>query len=130
MGYGLYFDQALIGIFENATFFTPPINTSVSFTSTTANTITFSNPSSDPNAVPGQPVVGVTYPARSLGVGGAIAPDFKTPESQVWSIGIQREVFKNAVVDLSYVGTKGDHLIRRRILILSHRQMFVAVRNS
>lgn len=118
LGYGLYFDQALIGIFENATFFTPPINTSVAFTSTLATstaparTITFSNPSSDPLAVPGQPVVGATYPARSLGVGGAIAPDFKTPESQVWSIGIQRQVFKNAVVDLSYVGTKGDHLIR------------------
>lgn len=112
LGYGLYFDQPLIGIFENATFFTPPVNTSVSFTSTATDVITFSNPSSDPLAVPGQPVVGVTYPARSLGVGGAIAPDFRTPESQVWSLGIQREVFKNAVVDISYVGTKGDHLIR------------------
>jgi hypothetical protein len=111
-GYGLYYDQALVGIFENATFFTPPVNTAVTFTSTASNVITFSNPSSDPNAVPGQPVVGVTYPARSLGVGGAIAPDFRTPESQVWSLGLQREIFKNAVIDVSYVGTKGDHLIR------------------
>ena len=114
LGYGFYYDQALIGIFENATFFTPPINTSIAFTSTAANVITFSNPSSDPLAVPGQPVVGATYPARSLGIGGAIAPDFKTPETQVWSIGIQREVFKNAVVDVSYVGTKADFLIRPR----------------
>lgn len=114
MGYGFYYDQALVGIFENATFFTPPVNNSVSFTSTLTNVITFSNPSSDPNAVPGQPLVGVTFPARNLGVGGSIAPDFQTPESQVWSLGIQREIFKNAVVDISYVGTKGDHLIRRR----------------
>ena len=113
-GYGFYYDQALVGIFENATFFTPPVNTAVSFSSTATNVITFSNPSSDPNAVPGQPVVGTTFPVRNLGTGGAIAPDFQTPESQVWSIGIQREVFKNAVVDISYVGTKGDHLIRRR----------------
>lgn len=113
-GYGFYYDQVLVGIFENATFFTPPVNTAVAFTSTATNVITFSNPSSDPNAVPGQPVVGTTFPARNLGVGGAIAPDFKTPESQVWSLGIQREVFKNAVVDISYVGTKGDHLVRRR----------------
>jgi hypothetical protein len=49
-----------------------------------------------------------------LGIGGAIAPDFRAPESQVYSLGIQREIFKNAVVDISYVGTKGDHLIRRR----------------
>jgi hypothetical protein len=111
-GYGLYYDQPLVGIFENATFFTPPVNTSVSFTSTAANVITFSNPSSNPLAVPGQPVVGATYPARSLGTGGAIAPDFRTPESQVWSLGWQRELFTNAVIDVSYVGTKGDHLIR------------------
>jgi len=114
MGYGFYYDQALVGIFENATFFTPPVNNSVSFASTATNVITFSNPSSDPNAVPGQPVVGTTFPTRNLGTGGAIAPDFKTPESQVWSLGIQRQVFKNAVIDISYVGTKGDHLIRRR----------------
>lgn len=114
MGYGLYYDQPLVGIFENATFFTPPVNFAVDFTSTASNIITFSNPSSDPSATPGLPPVRAQYPARSLGVGGAIAPDFKSPESQVWSIGIQREVFKNAVVDISYVGTKADHLIRRR----------------
>lgn len=113
-GYGFYYDQVLVGVFENATFFTPPVNTAVSFTSTATNVITFSNPSSDPNAVPGQPVVGTTFPARNLGVGGAIAPDFKTPETQVWSLGIQREIFKNAVIDISYVGTKGDNLVRRR----------------
>jgi hypothetical protein len=113
-GYGFYYDQVLVGVFENATFFTPPVNTAVSFTSTATNVITFSNPSSDPNAVPGQPVVGVTFPTRNLGVGGAIAPDFKTPETQVWSLGIQREIFKNAVIDVSYVGTKADHLVRRR----------------
>lgn len=113
-GYGFYYDQVLVGVFENATFFTPPINTAVAFTSTATNVITFSNPSSDPNAIPGQPLVGTTFPARNLGVGGAIAPDFKTPETQVWSLGIQREIFKNAVVDVSYVGTKADHLVRRR----------------
>ena len=52
-----------------------------------------------------------TFGNRSLV---AIAPDFETPESQVYSLGLQREVFKNAVVDISYVGTKGDKLVRRR----------------
>ena len=113
-GYGFYYDQVLVGIFENATFFTPPVNNSVAFSSTATNVITFSNPSTDPNAVPGQPIIGVTFPTRNLGVGGSIAPDFKTPETQVWSVGIQREVFKNAVIDVSYVGTKADHLVRRR----------------
>ena len=111
MGYGLYYDQPLVGIFENATFFTPPVNTAVGFTSTPTNVITFSNIRTLFNE---SSIIGSTFPARNLGVGGAIAPDFRTPEAQVYSIGIQREVFKNAVVDISYVGSKGDHLIRRR----------------
>ncbi len=110
LGYGLYFDQPLVGIFENATFFTPPVNTAVAFTSTASQVITFSNP----GAPFGGSIIGTTFPSRNLGVGGAIAPDFRTPEAQVYSLGLQRELFKNAVLDVSYVGTKGDHLIRRR----------------
>jgi len=44
----------------------------------------------------------------------AIANDFKTPETQQWSLGVQREIFRNAVLDVAYVGTRGDFLIRRR----------------
>ncbi len=109
-GYGFYFDQPLVGIFENATFFTPPVNTAVGFTSTPTAVITFSNP----GAPFGGSIIGTTFPSRNLGIGGSIAPDFRTPEAQVYSLGIQREIFKNAVIDVSYVGTKGDHLIRRR----------------
>ncbi len=105
-GYGFYYDQPLVGIFEQAAFTTPPLNTVDSYTSTQFNipqTISFSNPSA------GNPPT--TISLRNVI---AIAPDFSTPETQVWSIGIQREIFKNAVVDLSYVGTKADKLIRRR----------------
>lgn len=130
LGYGFYYDQPLVGIFENATFFTPPVNAAVDFTSTTTNVITLSNPSSDPAATPGQPLVRAQYPARSLGTGGAIAPDFRSPESQVWSIGIQREVFKNAVVDISYVGTKADHLIRRRNINFVQPATLIATGNT
>lgn len=104
-GYGLYFDQPLIGIFEQAAFLTPAFSPSASFTSTTTDVITFSNPGA--GTPPG------TLPRRLII---AVAPDFQTPEIQQWSVGIQREVFKNAVAEVSYVGTKGDHLIRRRNL--------------
>lgn len=102
-GYGLYYDQALIGIFEQAAFTTPAFNPNVSFTSTAANVITYDDV--DAGAAPG------TLPLRST-IG--IAHDFSTPEIQQWSVGVQREIFKNAVVDVSYVGTKGDKLIRNR----------------
>ncbi len=104
-GYGLYFDQVLVGIFEQAAFATPAFspNFSNSSTGTGAGVVTFDNPTA--GVAPG------TFGNRNLV---AIDPDYQTPESQVWSIGIQREIFKNAVIDLSYVGTKGDKLVRRR----------------
>ncbi len=102
-GYGFYYDQALVGIFEQAAFTTPAFNPNVSFTSTPTSIVTFDDV--DAGAAPG------TLPLRSTI---AIAPDFSTPEIQQWSVGVQRQVFKNAVVDISYVGTKGDKLIRQR----------------
>ncbi len=102
-GYGFYYDQVLVGIFEQAAFTTPAFSPNVSFTTGTTGIVTFDNPSA--GAAPG------TFPNRSLV---ALSNDFETPETQVWSLGLQREVFRNAVIDLSYVGTKGDKLVRRR----------------
>ena len=102
-GYGFYYDQALVGIFEQAAFTTPAFNPNASFTSTPTSIVTFDDV--DAGAAPG------TLPLRSTI---AIANDFETPEIQQWSVGVQRQIFKNAVVDVSYVGTKGDKLIRQR----------------
>ena len=102
-GYGFYYDQALVGIFEQAAFTSPPFSQLPTFTSTPTSVITFSNPGA--GAPPG------TLAPRALI---AISNDFKTPETQQWSFGLQREMFRNAVIDVAYVGTKGDFLIRRR----------------
>lgn len=102
-GYGFYFDQVLVGIFEQAAFTTPAFSPNVSYTTGATGIVTFDTPNA--GAAPG------TFGNRALV---ALAPDFQTPETQVWSVGMQREVFKNAVVDISYVGTKGDKLVRRR----------------
>ncbi|MCA1635436.1 MAG: carboxypeptidase regulatory-like domain-containing protein [Acidobacteria bacterium] len=96
-GYGLYYDQPLVGIFEQNAFVNPPFNSRSTFS---GSAVTFSNPSGG--------ALGA-LPVRDLI---ATANDFQTPMIQQWSVGIQHEVFRNAVVDLSYVGTKGDHLIR------------------
>ena len=105
-GYGFYYDQPLVGVFEQAAFTTPPFSTIPTYTTIVGDinqTVSFSNPSA--GTAPG------TIPTRSVI---AIANNFSTPETQVYSLGIQREVFKNALLDVSYVGTKGDKLIRRR----------------
>ncbi len=96
-GYGFYYDQVLVGIFEQNAFVNPPYNNSAVYSGTA---VSFSNPSGG--------ALG-NLPVRALI---ASAPDFVTPEVQQWSLGVQHEVFRNAVADISYVGTKGDHLIR------------------
>jgi len=96
-GYGLYYDQPLVGIFEQNAFTNPPVNNSAVYSGTG---VSFSSPSGG--------ALG-SLPVRALI---ATAPDFTTPTVQQWSLGVQHEVFRNTVVDISYVGTKGDHLIR------------------
>ncbi|HEX8847152.1 MAG TPA: TonB-dependent receptor [Pyrinomonadaceae bacterium] len=96
-GYGLYYDQPLVGIFEQNAFTNPPYNNRATFSG--AN-VSFSNPSGG--------ALG-NLPVRALI---ATAPDFTTPIIQQWSFGAQHELFRNVVAELSYVGTRGDHLIR------------------
>ena len=96
-GYGLYYDQPLVGIFEQNAFVNPPFNSRSTFSGAG---VSFSNPSGG--------ALG-TLPVRDLI---ASAPDFETPMIQQWSLGVQHELFRNLILDLSYVGTKGDHLIR------------------
>jgi len=96
-GYGLYYDQVLVGIFEQNAFVNPPFNNRATFSGAG---VSFANPSGG--------ALGA-LPVRDLI---ATDPDFTTPTVQQWSLGVQHEIFRNAVVDLSYVGTKGDHLIR------------------
>lgn len=102
-GYGLYFEQPLVGVFENAAFTVPAFNQTASYTSTTGNVITFDNP--DRGIRPSE--IG----NRNLF---AIDKSFKTPQIQQWSIGIEHELFENGIFNAFYVGSKGDSLIRRR----------------
>ena len=96
-GYGLYYDQVLVGIFEQNAFVNPPFNNRATFSGAA---VTFQNPSGG--------ALGA-LPVRDLI---STPPDFQTPMIQQWSLGVQREVLRNLVAELSYVGTKGDHLIR------------------
>jgi len=58
--------------------------------------------------------VGVLNPTlRNFGnVNPAIDVNLRNPMVQQWSLGLQREMFKNLVLKATYVGTKGDHLQR------------------
>jgi hypothetical protein len=94
--YGVYYDQALVGIFEQNSFTNPPF----------VNTVNILN------ARLSNPGAGTT--STTTGVGNLIGngDDFKTPRTQQWNIGMQRQLYERGVIDVSYVGAHGDHLIR------------------
>jgi hypothetical protein len=95
-GYGLYFDQPLVGIFEQNAFVNPPY----------ANSVVLQNPSlEDPGAGVSAGTVGV----RTLQ---ATSDPFDTPRTQQWNIGVQRQLYRRGFIDVSYVGSRGDNLIQ------------------
>lgn len=94
--YGVYFDQALVGIFEQNAFVNPPYVSTVNIL----------------NARLSNPASGTT--STTSGVLNLIGngDDFKTPRTQQWNVGVQRQVYTQGAIDVGYVGTHGDRLIR------------------
>lgn len=96
-GYGMYFDQPLVGIFEQNSFTSP-----VFVRSSTVQNASLSNPAQ--GVAPG-----------TLGLPGTIQatdPNFKSPRTQQWNIGMQRQMYRRGSIDIGYVGSHGDHLIQ------------------
>ncbi len=100
-GYGVYYDQALIGIVEQNAFTTPPFNNSNSPTGTVAAPILFGNPT------PASPTT-----RGNLGTVNATTAPFVTPVIQQWALTLQQELFRNALIEIGYAGSAGNHLIR------------------
>jgi hypothetical protein len=101
-GYGVYYDQALIGIVEQNSFTTPPFNNSVSLTGTAAAPIPLGNPGSPTTAATRGP----------LGNINSTTAPFVTPIIQQWALTWQQELGHNALVEVGYAGSAGNHLIR------------------
>lgn len=99
-GYGFYYDQVATFLVEDPTFTNPPFVNSASFSGT--GLVSLANPAA--GALGNLPIRGAA----------GVSTNFRTPEIQQWSLGIQREIFKNAVLEVTYVGTKGDFLLDRR----------------
>ena len=95
-GYGLFFDTALVGILQQNVFTNPaPFVTNVSIANTRLD-----------NPLAGVPVVSAAPVALR-----AVAPNWKTPYSQQWSVDFQQDLGWQTQIAIAYVGTKGTNLI-------------------
>jgi hypothetical protein len=95
-GYGIYYDQPLVGIFLQNAFVNPPFVT---------NPQVLNPQLSNPGA--GQSPA--TRPIVSLI---ASSDPFRIPKTQQWNVGVQRRLYDKGVLDLTYAGSAGDHLIQ------------------
>jgi hypothetical protein len=94
-GYGMAYDSVLFGIYEQNIFSNPPYVQNITISNTRLE-----NPGAGTPVISAAPKTlrGTPLPAH-------------LPYSQQWSFGVQQEVLKNLVVELSYFGTKGTHLL-------------------
>jgi hypothetical protein len=112
--YGLYFDQPLVGIFEQNAFTTPPV----------VNNVTFANPRLS------SPAAGQTPTTSGLRDIIATSTDFDNPRTMQWNMGVTRRLSQALVADVSYVGSRGDNLIRPTDINYPQPVDVVALQNS
>jgi hypothetical protein len=58
--------------------------------------------------------LGPATPAANTFLAVSMSPDPKNPWVQQWSLGAQREIFRNTIAEVNYIGTKGTNLLMRR----------------
>lgn len=106
-GYGIYYDIVLGTLYGNFVV-SPPYTTTVNLSSVRS----FSDPFGGTSPF----AAGATQTFPSLLTINVIDPNYKTPYDQQWNLSVQREVTRNFVVEVAYVGTKGTNLPGTRVL--------------
>ena len=94
-GYGMFYDATNMGLYETTIFRNPPFVQSVTYSNAPFDKIST-------GAVPGT--------VSTVFAKGTQLPN-KIPYSQNWSVSLQRQLPTGTVLEMTYAGSKGTHLI-------------------
>lgn len=101
-GYGMYFDKTHFALFaqnvQEGFTFSDPFRTDVHIWNAS-----LSSPGAGPAPPPWAVLTAQPY---------ATSESFVAPRWQNWNIGVQRRLYSRGMIDLGYVGGRGDHLLR------------------
>ena len=107
-GYGIYYDILLGTLYGNFVV-TTPYTATVNGTTPRNFTDPFTGASPFRNGIP----TGLFPNLLNLNV---LDANYESPYNQQWNLSLQREIFKDFIVEAGYVGTKGTHLPGTRVL--------------
>lgn len=96
MGYGIAFDEPLVGDYEINAFNNPPLSSPASYTFTSLDNPTGGTAASSSTALP------TIY---------SETPHFRSPYSQQYSTDLQQQFTPSFTVDIGYVGSHDTHLL-------------------
>ena len=119
-GYGMYFDETQRAMFaQNVQGATDWEYTDAFRTDVYIGNVSLSNPAGGPQAngcflLNGlQGLTQICPPWWTLVPASfATSESFETPRWQHWNVGVQRRLYSRGMIDLGYVGGRGDHLLR------------------
>lgn len=103
-GYGIFHDRIFGNLFGNASGNPPFLQSAQNFPNPGTTLQSLSAPATLPTSA--------TVPDGSYLTPVLIDPKLKTPYSQNWNFGVQRQIFGSTLVDVNYVGSKGVHEFR------------------
>jgi len=97
-GYGIYRNTSVYQSITTLLAQQPPLSTSFTIPNTPANPLTLAT--------------GFVAPSTGIGNTFAVDPNFRVGTSHNWNASVQRDLPASLTVNLTYLGTKGTHLIQ------------------
>ena len=101
-GYSIFYDGSIFSRIPTRLASQPPFAQASTFNSSAANVLTLADPFTGPASVN----VTNTY---------AVDRNYIVPYVQTWSLGIQNDLPWGMTAEVSYLGTKGTHLVMQRL---------------